>query len=638
MRNELTEFDLAELCSAFYRWAVYMFAIAIVSMGGCSGAPSSADNAASTSKETTTQSEGTAKTPVAKDVSAKHGQPPVAGPPVHPFLETAKDCGIDYIHFNGTTGEYYLPEITGAGAALLDYDNDGDLDVYLVQGAILRETENPKAARWDGDAPPRDRLFRNDMGDGADPPLLFTDVTESCGIEAEGYGMGVATGDFDNDGWVDLYVTNLGSNQLFRNNGDGTFSDVTEASGCDDPRWSTSATFFDYDRDGWLDLFVAGYVDFSVDMKRHCYAASSARDYCGPDTYDPIVDRLFHNNGDGTFDDVTATSGINQTFGAGLAVCAADLNGDGWTDLYVANDGDPNQLWINEQGNGKFHDGALLAGLAYNHMGLAEAGMGVEVGDLDGDGDEDVFVTHLERESNTLYVNVGDGMFEDRTIQMGLHAASLRYTAFGTGMLDYDNDGWLDLIVLNGAVRIMEPLARKGDPYPLHQTNQLFHNEGRANFADVTRNAGLAFKTSRVSRGAAMGDVDNDGDTDVVVLNNNGNAELLLNQVGNRQHWVGIRVVDSLGRDATQSRIEVIRPKKQSIWRRVHTDGSYCSAGDPRMVVGLGKHDQSVTVRLHAARGKSEEFTDLAVDRYWLIQPGQPAKEMQRALNGSTTR
>ncbi|MEK6258546.1 MAG: CRTAC1 family protein [Planctomycetota bacterium] len=568
--------------------------------------------------------------------SVSPSQPPVVGPgrkalaPTSILTDETDASGIDFVHVAGETGELFLPEVMGAGCALFDYDNDGDLDLYLVQGCDLKPT--PDIRRW------RDRLYRNDLGSPGQAPR-FTDVTEASSITGFGYGMGVATGDFNNDGHVDLYVTNLDSNQLLRNNGNGTFTDVTGSSGTDDPRWSTSATFFDYDRDGWLDLFVANYVDFSVDRKRECFAASSARDYCGPDAYNPVSDRLFHNLRDGTFEDVTRTSGIDSVSAAGLGVVAADLNGDGWTDLYVANDGDPNHLWINQHGSGAFVDEALLAGVALNSVGQAEAGMGVDAADFDGDGDDDLFVTNLERESSTIYVNLGRGLFEDRTIPLGLHAATLPYTSFGTRFFDYDNDGWLDLLLVNGAVRIIDEQARSGEARPLRMPSQLFRNTGRASFEDVTAQAGVAVSHPDILRGAAFGDIDNDGDTDVVVTSNGGRARLLLNQVGNRGHWLGLQLLEQgSGRDSLQARVEVIEQGGRIIWRRCHTDGSYCSAGDPRVLVGLGEVNQPPTVRVHWPAGTTEEWPSLAVDRYWTLRHGEGSVVEPTGKNGPLTR
>ncbi len=546
------------------------------------------------------------------------------------FVEMTKPCGIDFVHYNGTTGEYFVPEITGSGGALFDYDNDGDLDLYLVQGAVLMPDRGSSSSPSPDPETLRDRLYRNDLATDGSRDLQFTDVTSASGITAYGYGMGAATGDFNNDGWIDLYVTNLGPNQLLLNNGDGTFSDVTEKCGANDPRWSTSASFCDFDRDGWLDIFVANYVDFSVHMKRECFSPSSARDYCGPDSYEAVPDRLLHNKGDGTFEDVTEAAGISTAFGAGLGVISADFNGDGRIDIFVANDGDPNQLWINQQDTGKFVDDALLSGIAVNGMGQAEASMGVDAADFDGDGDEDVFMTHITQESNTFYVNLGNGLFDDQTIRVGLHLPSLRYTAFGTRFFDYDNDGWLDLLVLNGAVVVIQSLADKGDPYPLHQPNQLFRNDGGSGFVEVTQQVGPAFEVSDVSRGVALGDVDNDGDSDVVVFNNNGRARLLLNQVGNRQHWLGLRLLESSGtRDSFQARIEVLGAREKALFRRVRTDGSYCCGSDPRVLIGLGDHATPCTIRVHWPAGQVEQWDDLAPDRYWVLRQGR-ANEADR--------
>ena len=543
------------------------------------------------------------------------------------FVDRSAESGLDFVHDNGATGELLLPEVTGAGGALFDFDNDGDLDLLAVQGTALKPGSSRASSGRTPSAVRGSRLFRNDLGTGGDRRLRFTDVTDRSGIAASGYGMGAATGDFDNDGWTDLYVTNLGSNQLLRNNGDGTFTDVTARSGADDARWSTSATFFDYDRDGWLDLYVANYVNFTVDMKRECFSSGSARDYCNPVVYDPVLDRLFHNNRDGTFTDVSARAGIGRVRARGLGVIAADVNEDGWTDLYVANDGDPNLLWINEGGSGAFKEEALLSGVAVNRMGRAQGSMGVDIGDVDADGDEDLFVTNLDNEGNTFYRNVGKGLFEDRTIEAGL--LKLGFTGFGTRLLDYDNDGWLDLVVVNGAVRHLDQQVRAGDPYPLKQRSQIFHNEGGRRFSDVTSSSGAAFETLHVSRGASTGDLDNDGDVDLVVFNNNGPARVLVNDVGQRRRWLGVRVIDSRGRDALQARVEIVRAAGSVLRRRVQTDGSYCAASDPRVQFGLGADGSPQTVRVHWPGAGVEEFRGLAVDRYWRLEPGKAPRAIQ---------
>lgn len=540
------------------------------------------------------------------------------------FVEATDRVSLDFQHYNGATGRYYLPEIMGSGAALLDYDNDGDLDIFLVQGSVLEPGVKPGNTLfpWRGPGSPRARLYRNELTVGKAGSLRFTDVTEKSGIVAAGYGMGVAVGDINNDGWNDLYVCNLGSNQMFLNNHDGTFADVTKTSLTDDPRWSTSAAFFDYDRDGWLDLFVVNYVAFSTSSSPDCYANTSERDYCMPRAFRPAGNRLFHNKGNGVFEDVTTRSRISEEFGRGLGVVTADFNGDGWPDIYVANDGDPNQLWINQK-DGAFKNEALLAGVAVNRDGQAEAGMGVDAGDFDGDGDDDIFVTHLMEETNTLYVNQGNGFFDDRTHETGHGLQTRRYTGFGTLWFDYDNDGWLDLLVTSGAVRILQDLARKRDPYPFSQPSQLFHNTGKGTFIDESAAAGAAFNMPAVGRGAAFGDIDNDGDTDVLISNNNGRARLFLNQIGNRNRWLGMRLTGKKSnRDMLGARVEIVTPKRTVLWRRVRTDGGYLSSQDPRVLVGLGSSDRVDVVRVHWPSGNVEEWRTPPVDRYVILREG----------------
>jgi hypothetical protein len=547
------------------------------------------------------------------------------------FEEVAERVGLKFRHYNGMTGKLFLPEVMGAGAALFDFDNDGDLDVYLVQGSVLEPGDQPERTLfpWREAGRPRGKLFRNDLMIGKDGSrrLLFTDVTSQSGISAYGYGMGAIVGDVNDDGWPDLYLTNLGANYLYLNNGNGKFTDVTQRAHADDGRWSTSAAFFDYDRDGWLDLFVINYAEFTPATSPTCYSDTTAKDYCGPRAFRPPGNRLLHNKGDGTFDDVTAVAGVALEFGNGLGIVTADFDRDGWIDTYVANDGDPNQLWINQR-NGTFKNEALLAGVAVNRDGLAEAGMGVDAGDFNGDGTEDLFVTHLMEESNTLFVNRGGANFEDRTRESNLGLPGSRFTGFGTLFFDYDNDGRLDLLAANGAVRHLQELARRGDPYPLSQPNQLFHNEGDGRFAEVSDQGGEAFRMPGVGRGAAFGDVDNDGDTDVLVTNNNGPARLFLNRIGNRNHWLGLRLVGGKSsRDMLGSSVEVIVSSKQLLLRRARTDGSYCSSQDPRVLVGLGSATRIDAVRVHWPGGKIEEWKAPLLDRYMTLKEGTSAQK-----------
>jgi hypothetical protein len=543
------------------------------------------------------------------------------------FTDHAVEGGLDFVHVNGMSGAYYFPEIMGPGVALFDYDNDGDLDVFFVQGQMLGAGKTLKDALIqprDAQLPLRGRLYRNELAVHADGTrtLRFTDVTDESRIDARGYGMGVATGDVNNDGCVDFYVTNMGPNQLFRNNCDGTFTDLSRPSGAADAGWGVSAAFLDFNRDGWLDLYVGNYVDYSVEKDISCTSVTCGRDYCPPRVYRAQPDRLYRNQGNGTFVDVTAKALVGGQFGSALGVATADFNADGWIDIYVANDGEANQLWINQR-DGTFRNTALLAGAAFNADGRAEASMGVDAGDFNNDGSEDLFLTNLTGETNTLYVNDGTGTFEDQTARSGLGVPSLPYTGFGTAWIDIDNDGWLDILTVNGTI-VRHQGRPANDPFPYDQRKQLFRNLGDGRFEDVTDGGGAVFGLSDVGRGAAFGDINNDGTLDVVVANANGPARLLINHVGGRHHWLGLRLVGGAKtpRDMLGARVAIRRSDGVTLWRRARADGSYASANDPRVLLGLGASAQAPGVRVIWPSGRVDEWPEVPIDRWTTLREG----------------
>ncbi len=544
------------------------------------------------------------------------------------FTEITESVGLDFAHFIGASGEYYIPEIMSGGCAVLDYDLDGDLDVYAVQGALLGKRESmdeawfPPAGADAGSAQPRNHLYRNDLiaPEGRGGTVKFADVTDDSGTGDTQYGMGCAVGDYDNDGYPDLYVTNFGPNVLYHNNGDGTFTNVTDTAGVGNARWSVGAAFLDYDRDRLLDLYVTTYVDYGYGVHHTCRREGGRIDYCGPLSHARISSVLYHNNGDGTFTDVTLTAGIAAVYGYGLGAVCADFDGDGWIDIYAANDASPNQLWINQK-DGTFVDNALVAGVSINLDGQDEASMGLTAGDFDRDGDEDIFLTHEMNETNTLYRNEGNGLFVDATIETRLSRPSLGRTGFGTQWFDYDHDGWLDLFVTNGAMRMLDSPTNK--PWPIDMPDQLYRNVG-GRFVETTREAGPALAKPYAGRAVAFGDVDNDGDIDLLVMSSNGPLRLLRNNVGNRKPWIRLRLEGTRSnRDAFGARVAVALPDGVTLWSRAHTDGSYCAANDPRIHVGLGDATKVESVTVHWPNGGVERWTDIPLKKQTTLREGE---------------
>jgi len=506
-----------------------------------------------------------------------------------PWFENVTDrSGIDFRHVSGQGDKLFMPEIMSGGVGLLDYDGDGFLDVYFVQGGDLVEP---------GGSPFGNRLYRN-RGDGT-----FEDVTASAGVGDTGYGMGCACGDYDNDGLTDLYVTNVGPNVLYRNHGDGTFSDVTEEAGVGDDAFGASAAFGDYDRDGDLDLFVANYIMWSPATELECRTRSGVLDYCKPTHYNaPAPDVLYRNNGDGTFTDVSRSAGVAAVFGNGLGAAWADVNGDGWPDICVANDETPNQLWISQR-DGTFRDEALQRGIAYADDGSVQAGMGIAVHDVDADGDADVFMTHFADETNTLYLNDA-GYFTDATLRYGL-LASKPFTAFGTAILDLNNDGALDIYAVNGRVIIDESAPGGGNRYA--EPNQLFAGRTGRPFREIMPRGGTTEALVDASRGAAFGDLDNDGRVDVVVSNRDAAPYVLRNRTDRQNQWIMFDLRNEQGAPAIGAVIEVeVDGKRRK--GEARSAYSYCSANDPRVHFGLGRAGSAANVVVSWPDGTVEPF------------------------------
>jgi hypothetical protein len=529
-----------------------------------------------------------------------------------PFEEVAASAsGITWAHVSGRSPMAHLPETVGAGCAFLDYDNDGWMDIYLVNSG--------KCDFYSSHPPLRNALYRNNR-DGT-----FTDVTEKAGVPGGGYGMGVAVGDYDGDGFPDLYVTQYGRSILYHNNGDGTFSEVTEKAGVAAPGWSSSAVWFDYDNDGKLDLFVCRFVDFDKSKNKFCgNERTGERYYCLPRVYPPAHCWLFRNNGDGTFKDVSEESRIGKSLGKAWGVVATDVNNDGWMDLFVANDTAQNFLFLNKK-NGKFADIGLESGVAFSQDGRERSGMGVDSADFDQDGWQDLFVTNVDQEMYSLYKNNRDQTFEDLAGRMGLGRATRLMSGWGVKFFDYDNDGNLDLFIANG-----HP-DDKIEAHSSHVTYKepllLFRNNGRS-FENVSASAGAVFSENFAARGLAIGDFDNDGAVDVLVAVNNGAPVLLKNVAAQGNHWLGVRLVGKKSNpDAIGARISwQAGDMKRS---RLKTGGgSYLSSHDPREVLGIGNRAKidRLEISWPQPSGRVETYTDLPIDRYITIVEGSGIK------------
>lgn len=532
------------------------------------------------------------------------------------FINIAADAGLDFEHTDGKSGMRLFNEYLGAGAGFFDYNNDGHLDIYLINGAP--QTEQSK----DRQPPnPTNALYHNN-GDGT-----FSNVTISTGVGHTGYGVGGAAGDYDNDGDLDLYVTNFGPNTFYRNNGDGTFEDVSVIAGVANTQWGTSCAFADVDNDGFLDLYITNYADYAVERDKRCVIRGIWQ-YCGPGTYPPDSDVLYQNNGDGAFTDMSTKSGVLEVPAYhGLGVAFADYDNDGDQDLYVANDQDANFLFQN-RGDGTFDEVALLSGVGYSDMGKEEAGMGTAFGDYDNDGLLDLTVSNFQNETNTLYHNQGGDFFADETITTGIAEVTYSYLGWGISFFDYDNDGYKDIFVANGHVLDNVVEVDRSTTYP--QQNLLFRNLGDGTFADVTNQAGSGLALRKVSRGAAFGDYDNDGDIDILISNWNQPVDLLRNEGGNLNNWVQFRAVGiKSNRSGIGARIKVAAGGLTQ-FAEVQSGGSYLSFSDLRVHFGLGKAEKVDLVEIRWPSGQIDTTENLAVNRQFTAAEGHGFTHNQR--------
>ena len=515
------------------------------------------------------------------------------------FTDITAELGVEFRHVNGESGQKYFIEPIGSGVVLFDFDNDGDLDLYLINGSDLPGRTSPIA--------PTNRLYRND-GD------TFTDVTTQATVGDTGYGLGGCIGDYNNDGFTDLYVTNYGPNVLYRNNGDGTFTDVTESTGIAGNQLSSGCAFVDVDADGYLDLYVVNYVQFDPETNPEC-SRQGVRTYCTPEALQGAVDILYRNNGDGTFTDITAEAGISGANGKGLGVVCGDVDNDGDTDIFVANDTTPNFLYLNDSNARiKMTEDALFAGVALSEEGRAYSGMGANLGDFDNDGYLDIVITNFQDQTNSLYHNAQSGFFNEVSFAKGVGEKSLRYLAWGVDFVDFNNDGWLDLFVANGH---LDDNIAEIDPIGTYaQPNQLFLNNGGVNFEE---SIDMAVKIEKVSRGTAFGDIDNDGDIDIVVSNLKDAPTILRNDSDDTAQWLSVKLVGThCNRDAIGARVTVVSEGSTQT-REVKSGSGYLSQNDLRLHFGLGDATRVDTLTVRWLCGKVQTLEDVKTNRGLVI-------------------
>jgi enediyne biosynthesis protein E4 len=576
-----------------------LIVLLLAPLAGCVTAPSTEQSS------TAEKHDASSATPPATEVKAPQATdaPRYSGP--IQFTDVSTQAGINFKHNSGAFGKKYLPETLGSGCAFLDYDNDGWQDILLIN-----------STNWPGRAGPKSylALYHNNRN-GA-----FTEVTKEAGLAVEMYGLGSAVADFDNDGFDDIYITCLGANHLFRNLGNGKFQDVTAKAGVGDPGFSTSAIWFDYDKDGKLDLFVCNYVDWSIDKDLFCTLDGKSKSYCTPESYKGQSSTLYHNRGDGTFENVTQHAGLFDPSSKSLGVAMIDYDGDGWPDLFVANDTQPNKLYRNNH-DGTFTDNAMTAGVAFSEAGVARAGMGVDAADYDGSGRQSLVIGNFSNEMIALYHNEGTGLFIDEAPTSTIGKASLLTLTFGCFFFDYDLDGLPDIFASDG--HVSDDINKVQQKVTYAEPPHLFRNLGKR-FEEVTTKLGGAIMQPVVGRGAAYGDFDNDGDLDLLIMSNNGRARLLRNEGGNQNNVLRIKTVGTVSnRDGIGAKITLKLPNQAKLWGMVKSGSSYCSQSELPLTFGLGKADKVASIEIVWPSGRVENIQEVSANQTLTVQEGK---------------
>jgi enediyne biosynthesis protein E4 len=574
-------------------------------LAGCKPKQADAPESAAPNQAAATPQAQATETPSSPPVLS--ARPVRASGPIE-FTDVTAQAGIHFKHNSGAFGKKYLPETMGSGACFLDYDNDGWQDILLVNSMDWPEHKSGKSFP---------ALYHNNK-DGT-----FTDVTQRAGLAVEMYGLGCAVGDYDNDGNVDIYITTVGANRLFRNLGNGRFADVTAKAGVADPGFSAGAVWFDYDNDGKLDLFVAHYIDWSIESDQYCSLDNKNKSYCTPQAYKGQSSALFHNKGDGTFENVTRRAGLYDPTSKSLGVALLDYDNDGWLDLFVSNDTEPNKLYHNNH-NGTFTDVAVAAGLAYSEAGTVRAGMGTDASDYDNSGWQSLVIGNFTNEGMALYRNDGSGLFTDEAPATGLKRISTSSLTFGTFFFDYDLDGLPDILAVNGHVSddisVVQPNVKYAQP------PHLFRNLGKNKFEEVTTKLGSALQRPIVGRGAAYGDFDNDGDLDLLITANNGPARLLRNDNGNQNDMLRIKTVGTRSnRDGIGAKVTLTTGTGPRLFAMVKTGSSYLSQSELPLTFGLGKPESGKTVSLEIVwpSGRKDTIPDIRPNQFITVKEGK---------------